>query len=179
MVPFVTSRRNFLATTALAGAALPIARAAAAQDVQVPPSSGGGDYQYEIERTAAEWQELLSEDEYNILREGGTEWPTSHPLWNDYTEGVFHCRGCDLPLFDSEWRARVQLGWVFFHHALPNSILTGIDTAEGYPGGDPNKTLVEAHCRRCASHLGHILKIEEEMLHCINGTSLVRRDSTA
>jgi peptide methionine sulfoxide reductase MsrB len=48
------------------------------------------------ERSDAEWRAMLSEEEHEILREGGTEFPTSHPLWNDYTEGEFLCRGCDI-----------------------------------------------------------------------------------
>jgi len=172
MLPTPTTRRSFLAATALAGASLPLAGRARAETA--PASAAGGDFRYEVQRTEAEWRAMLTEEEYRILREGGTEPPTSHPLWDDYSEGEFHCRGCELPLYSSDWRANIMLGYVFFFHSHPNAVLTSID-GNPYPGGEPDDSLVEVHCRRCGSHLGHIISLDDRITHCINGTCLERR----
>ena len=162
------NRRDFLTTTAIAGAATMLGTSASAKD--------SDSFAYEVTRTDAEWRAQLTDGEYNILRENGTEWPESSPYWDDYSEGMFHCVGCDLPLYSSEWRAPLELGWVFFFHAEENAILTGIDKAADYSmGRNPARTLIESHCRRCGSHLGHILVAGGKLVHCINGTSLSRR----
>lgn len=133
-------------------------------------------FRYEIERSEAEWRELLSEDEYAILREGETEWPTTSPMWNDYSEGAYDCRGCALNLYQSAYRAPVEQGWVFFYHSLPNAVLTDIDTGNPYARAETvRQALIEVHCRRCGSHLGHIVYVEAQLVHCINGTSLTFR----
>lgn len=172
-----TTRRAFLTTTAIAGASAAILTTQARAKIAPP---GSGDYPYEVTRTEAEWREMLSQEEYEILRENGTEFPFSNPMWEDYSEGEFHCRGCDLHLYSSDWRAQIEMGWVFFHHAQANALLMAIDTAEDFPmNPDPNRTMIEVHCRRCGSHQGHIVEVEGDVVHCINGTSLVRRPVAA
>ena len=173
------TRRALMRGAAFAGAGTILPATTLARSV---PKYGETEYRYEVSRSDAEWQALLDEHEYNILREGGTEFPQSDPKWNDYADGTFTCRGCDLPLYISDWRARVDLGWMFFHHALTDAVLTGTDRGSPYGGGsdteamggpdNPKRTLIEVHCRRCGSHLGHVVKIEDNLLHCINGTSL-------
>ncbi len=166
MRPDRTTRRALLGSAAFATASLTLGRTASAQDREA-------EFAYEVRRSETEWRALLGEDEYHVLREGGTEWPQTSALWDDYSEGRFACRGCDLALYDSEWRAPIDKGWVFFYHAQPNAVLTSVDEAGAYTGMvEPNRTLIEVHCRRCGSHLGHILGVEGEIVHCINGTSL-------
>ncbi len=161
------TRRRFMAATAFIALTAPLARAASAE-----PAPGGA-FRFEIERTEAEWRALLDPEEYAILREGGTEFPTTSPFWNDYTPGAFACRGCDLPLYVSEHRAEIEQGFVFFRHSRPNAVLTDIDYTDAYGmGADGGSAMIEAHCRRCGSHLGHILVTEGKLVHCINGTSL-------
>jgi peptide-methionine (R)-S-oxide reductase len=162
------NRRTFVSAgglSALAVASGPPAASAA--------TGTGKDFTYEVTRTEAEWRARLSEEEFRILREGETELPGTSPLADDMRAGDFHCRGCDLQVYDSDWRAPVDKGWVFFAHAVPNSVLTGIDGPQDVYGMDADwPNLIEAHCRRCGSHLGHILLVEGEVLHCINGTAL-------
>lgn len=172
------TRRALLRGAALAGIGASLPGSARAQSV---PKYGNTAYPYEVTRTEAEWRDLLSEKEYEMLREGGTEFPTSDPKWNDYSAGEFACGGCNLPLYSSEWRAPIELGWLFFYHSHPDAVLTGIDRGNPYGGGNearmgspdnPERTLIETHCRRCGSHLGHIVHIDGELVHCINGASL-------
>ncbi|SLN56087.1 bifunctional methionine sulfoxide reductase B/A protein [Pseudoruegeria aquimaris] len=68
----------------------------------------------------------------------------------------------------------LEKGWVFFRHGIANAILMGVDWPEGSDMTPEQAALaaVEAHCRRCGGHLGHIVMIENQLLHCINGASL-------
>ena len=174
------SRRRFLGSTAVGGAlAMTGANAGAAKPVS---KYGQSPYDYEVTRTEEEWRAMLSEEEYKLLREGATEFPTSSKYWNDYSAGNFHCKGCDLHLYSSDWRARIDQGFVFFFHSQVDAVLPGLDTGSPYDGGsamgnpdNPHRTLIEVHCRRCGSHMGHIVHVEEKLVHCINGKALQRR----
>ena len=64
-----------------------------------------------ITRSDNEWKQRLSEDEYYILRDEGTEPPGSSPLNNEHREGEYHCAGCDLPLFTSAMKYESGTGW--------------------------------------------------------------------
>lgn len=167
MTPHPLNRRAFLGASA-AALSLPGAAAMARQ-------GGAPDrFAYEITRTEAEWRARLTEKEYLILREGDTELPRSSYLWDETRAGRFCCKGCDLAVYDSRWRVPLDKGWVFFAHAVPDTVLMGIDGPQLAYGQDPDApiNMIEAHCRRCGSHLGHILLVEGQVLHCINGASL-------
>ena len=163
------NRRSFLKASAISGLGLAGAGTALAN----PGGENGADFVYEVSRTEAEWREMLETEEYNILRKRSTELPKTNPLWNNTAEGVYCCRGCELSIYDSVWKTELDKGWAFFKQSRQDAVLMGID---GSPpdGMDPNGfgALIEARCRRCGSHLGHILSVEGEALHCINGTSL-------
>jgi len=125
------------------------------------PATIASGFRYEVQRTEAEWRARLSEDEYTILREGGTEPRNSSPLAAETRNGTYACKGCDLPIYSSSQKIILPQGWVFFHHSYENAVLTGIDNGQ-----------IEAHCRRCGSHLGHILYVQSKIVHCINGSAL-------
>lgn len=99
-----------MAATAFTALTAPLARAAGSETA---PDAA---FRFEIGRIDAEWRALLSPEEYTILREGRTEFPTTSRFWDDYTTGAFACRGCDLPLYVSDHRARIEQGFVFFSH---------------------------------------------------------------
>lgn len=148
------NRRHFLA----AGSALPfLARGAWAADGN-----------FEITRSKAEWKAMLSDAEYRVMREEGTERAFTSPLNDEKRDGTFLCKGCDLPLYSSEHKFDSGTGWPSFWKALPNAIET-----------KPDRKLfvvrTECHCRRCGSHLGHIFDDGPQPTgkrHCINGVSL-------
>lgn len=158
------SRRTLLASTAMLAPG-----AAAARYV----SSTDG-YAYEVTRSRAEWIELLGENRFEIMREGGTEEPKSDPRWDSLEPGTYACRGCALPLYDARWKVVLDIGWLFFRHSEANALLMGIDWPEGSDMADEFAPLaaIEVHCRRCGSHMGHIVVAEEQLLHCINGASM-------
>ncbi|MEM7710877.1 MAG: peptide-methionine (R)-S-oxide reductase [Pseudomonadota bacterium] len=184
------SRRSLLGSIPFAlGTAALTTRATAAAD-------GGDGFTFEVQRTDEEWRAMLTDAEYAILREGGTEVPYTDPLWESTEAGMYACKGCDLPVYDARWKMVVDKGWLFYRHAEPRSVMMSIDKSvyaefasgtnmgpvvpDATPAGltdeevreiDP-LLLIEVHCRRCASHLGHLLIVERKLLHCINGTAL-------
>lgn len=139
------------------------------------PAGKDTDYAYEVQKTDDEWLAQLGEYDFDILRNGYTESQKSSPLWEENRPGTYHCKGCELRVFDGRWKVMVEgKGWVFFLHPQPDSVLTNIDgpTPEYgsmAPGKDP---LTEIHCRRCGSHLGHFLIVEGKQTHCINGAAM-------
>ena len=168
------TRRAFLALTAgAAPAALIAAAPTRAQE--------GGGFAYEVVRTEREWRDMLDETAYGVLREGGTERPGSSPLVTEEREGLYHCRGCELPVYESAYKV-VLANYVFFYNAVPDAMLMGIDTVNPYGAGEsaaPEDHLIEVHCRRCGSHHGHVLKVLDKALHCINGAALDFRPAEA
>ena len=140
-------------------------------------SSGGADSEaitYEVRHTEAQWRARLTDVEYQILRTGRTEQPKSSPFWNSTAKGRYRCKGCDLTNYDARWKVVLDKGWVFFRHSEPSTVLTGIEgpvPEYGAPDAEFG-AFIEVHCRRCGSHLGHLLQMEDKLLHCINGASL-------
>ncbi len=169
------SRRAFIGTTALSAMAIGAASKAypAAPSAKLEMTEGGG-FSYEVNHSEAEWREMLSDDSYFVLREGATELPKSSPLWNETRAGMYRCKGCDLDAFDAAWKVPLDKGWVFFTHSQTNAVLTGIDGPVPQYGNamTSDAAFFEVHCRRCGSHLGHLLTVERQQVHCINGAAL-------
>lgn len=160
------SRRQFLTSAAGAGLAGATLRGAHAGAIQ-------GGFAYEVVRSESEWRSMLTDAEYKILREGETEEKFSSPLVKNEEAGEYCCRGCELKIYDQEWQVYPDKGWVFFRHSDPNAVLTSVDGNPYISGVDVREyTLIEVHCRRCGSHFGHVLTVDGETLHCVNGTSL-------
>lgn len=155
------SRRDLL----MAGAAL--AAVVALRGLVWPVRTVAGEA-FEITRTDAEWRALLGEDRYRVLREEGTEPPFSSALDNEKRNGVFHCAGCELPVYSSDAKYDSGTGWPSFWQALPGAIGTREDDTLFV-------TRTECHCRRCGGHLGHIFDDGPPPTgkrHCINGLAL-------
>jgi len=123
---------------------------------------------FEVTRTEAEWRAMLSDLEYRVMREEATERAFSSPLHDLKEEGLYHCRGCDLPLYSSEHKYDSGTGWPSFWKPMPDAIGTK-------PDHSLFATRTECHCRRCGSHLGHIFDDGPQPTgkrHCLNGVSL-------
>jgi peptide-methionine (R)-S-oxide reductase len=162
------NRRAFLGTAAATALAAPMAAAHTAPE-------GSEEFAYEVTRTEEEWRERLNDEEYRILRDFGTEPRFSSDHWQEERAGHYHCRGCDLTIYDSDQKTVRLIGWVFYHHARENSVLMSIDEWPAQMSEtdiEEVQQVTEVHCRRCGSHLGHYLQVQGDMLHCINGASL-------
>ena len=96
-----------------------------------------------------EWKSRLSSESYFILREEGTERAFSSKLNNEKRKGVFHCAGCDLPLFLSDKKYDSGTGWPSFWDSIPGSVETKVDFKLIVPR-------TEYHCSRCGGHQGHV-----------------------
>ena len=96
-----------------------------------------------------EWKSRLSPESYYILREEGTERAFSSELNNEKRKGVFHCAGCDLPLFLSDKKYDSGTGWPSFWESIKGSVETKLDFKLIVPR-------TEYHCSRCGGHQGHV-----------------------
>lgn len=102
-----------------------------------------------LPRSDAEWRERLSEEEYEILRERGTEARFSGEHVNRTDEGIYRCTGCGEVLFDSETKYDSSCGWPSFYAAEEGSVETREDDRHGMHR-------IEVICANCESHLGHV-----------------------
>jgi peptide-methionine (R)-S-oxide reductase len=169
-------RRAFLRS----GTAVALAGGALTQAGSATAASSDETFTYEIVRSDEEWRSMLSEHDYGIMREDGTEKRHTSGLVNESREGTYHCKGCDLTLYESHRKVPLQIGWVFFSHALHDTVLLGTDEQAPYGGAmDEGEVLIEVHCRRCSSHLGHMVYIDPQIVHCINGSAMNFRAASA
>lgn len=124
---------------------------------------------FPVTKTEAEWKKLLTDKEYYVLREAGTERPFSSPLNKNYEEGVYHCAACDTPLFKSEHKFDSGTGWPSFDREIEGNVAFSTDYDIGY-------ARTEEHCATCGGHLGHVFndgpKDTTGKRHCINGVAL-------
>ncbi len=158
--------------TLLQGSAIVAGLSAIGIQAKADVPAGRDPFDYEVQRTEQEWRDLLGDD-YPVMREGKTEKQFSNPLWANSTPGDYYCKGCDLHQYTSALKINLTKGWLFFTASEPNSQLMSQDgRAVMAEDDDPFGVHIEVHCRRCASHIGHILLVEGRVLHCINGSSL-------
>ncbi|WP_292082936.1 MULTISPECIES: peptide-methionine (R)-S-oxide reductase MsrB [unclassified Brevundimonas] len=97
----------------------------------------------------AEWKRRLGEASWRVLRHEGTERPFTSPLNDEHRRGVFVCKGCALPLFQSAWKYDSGTGWPSFFRVIEANIGTRTDRLIGI-------ARTEYHCARCLGHQGHL-----------------------
>jgi peptide-methionine (R)-S-oxide reductase len=113
-------------------------------------------------------KEMLTPEEYAILREKGTEAPFSSEFVHEKADGTYGCKVCGNPLFDSSAKFDSGTGWPSFDKPIEGSVITHNDSSHGM-----NRT--EITCAKCGSHLGHVFDdgpTETGQRYCINGLCL-------
>ena len=124
---------------------------------------------FEMTKTPAQWQKILTPEQYRVLRGHGTEAAGSSPLNFEKREGVYSCAACQLPLFSSQTKFESGTGWPSFYQPLTDAIGTSTDWKLLYPR-------TEVHCRRCGGHLGHVFTDGPPPTgkrYCMNGVAMV------
>jgi len=138
--------------------------------IQLP----GGDTLHRVVKTSDEWKEILTDTEYYILREKGTERAFTGPYVENKKEGVYHCGGCGLALFSSDTKYRSGTGWPSFWQPIKEGhVAEEFDGKYGW-----NRT--EVLCGRCGGRLGHVFKDGPQptgLRYCINGYALSFKES--
>jgi len=122
----------------------------------------------DLPETDEEWRERLSDEEYRILREAGTEPRFSGDHVDRTEDGNYACSGCGTQLFDSETKFDAGCGWPSFYDVDDDRIETRQDTSKGMDR-------VEVLCAECGGHLGHVFEDGPEPTgkrYCINSVAL-------
>jgi peptide-methionine (R)-S-oxide reductase len=122
-----------------------------------------------VVKTDAEWQRILTPEQYRVTRQKGTEAPYSSPLNDIHDKGVFECVSCSLPLFSSSRKFDSGTGWPSFWAPISKqNVREEVDNSM-------SETRTEVLCNRCDAHLGHVFDDGPKptgLRYCMNGVAM-------
>jgi peptide-methionine (R)-S-oxide reductase len=104
---------------------------------------------FKVNKTDAEWRSQLTPEQYNVLRNKGTERPHTGEYAEHFEEGIYVCAACGNKLFDSDTKFHSDCGWPSFDQAIKGSVIYEHDSSYGW-----DRT--EVMCANCGGHLGHV-----------------------
>ncbi|WP_025740436.1 peptide-methionine (R)-S-oxide reductase MsrB [Aquimarina pacifica] len=123
---------------------------------------------YPIQKSEAEWKEQLTEEEYRVLRQKGTERPFTGKYNLHVDDGQYTCMACSTPLFLSDNKFDSGCGWPSFDESIEGRIEYIRDTSHGM-------IRTEILCASCGSHIGHVFDdgpTESGQRYCVNSVSI-------
>ncbi len=175
------NRRYFLSSSVALGAVAALSRLLGVAEnlLQKPDSSNGskdtrGDTSKskgikKVIKTDAEWKSQLTPEQYNVMRQKGTEYAYSSPLNEIHDRGIFECAACGLPLFSSAQKFDSGTGWPSFWAPIKKeNVIEEVDKTLGM-------TRTEVLCAQCDGHLGHVFDDGPKptgLRYCMNGVAL-------
>lgn len=129
-------------------------------------------YVPKLTKPDSQWREQLSQMEYHVLRQSGTEAPFTGEYTDTEDEGVYECRGCGAELFRSNEKFHSNCGWPSFFAPLADDRVRYLEDTS-----IPGRPRVEVRCTNCDGHLGHVFEGEgyqtpTDLRYCINSVAL-------
>ncbi len=128
-----------------------------------------GSEKYEVSKTENEWKAILSPDEFNILREKGTEYAFTGEFYDFKEKGIYTCAGCGNKIFTSETKYDSHCGWPSFYQPIDSSAV------EFHDDNSLGMKRIEVVCAKCGGHLGHVFNDGPRptgLRYCINSISM-------
>jgi peptide-methionine (R)-S-oxide reductase len=122
-----------------------------------------------IKKTNAEWKKELTPQQYEVLREKGTERAFTGEYWDNHEKGTYYCAACHQALFDASTKFESGTGWPSFYQPIrKEAVSVGTDASLGMVRD-------EVVCSRCGGHLGHVFDDGPKptgLRYCLNSVSL-------
>lgn len=104
---------------------------------------------HKVQKSDSEWRAVLSPEQFRVLRQKGTEAPGSSSIEGSKAKGVYHCAGCDAPLYTSDHKFDSGCGWPAYFDTIPGAV-------DRHDDNSMFMKRTEITCHNCGGHLGHV-----------------------